>query len=442
MATRLLVVDDDPTVADLARLWLSPEGYEVTHCDDGAHFREMLARVNPTVCLLDVHLGEFSGLTLLAQARAAAPNLPVLMLTRDVSIGIVVDAMRRGARDYLVKPVERDSLVAAVGAAVEARRAPVGPPSAGDGSEPLARLLGTSAPMLSLGQRILSVGRSDVTLLLQGETGSGKELVAQAVHMASARASGPFVALNCAAIPETLQDSELFGHERGAFTGAYGRRVGRFEQADGGTLFLDEVGELSPALQARLLRVLQERAFHRVGGASELRTDVRIIAATNRDLREEARLRNFRADLFYRLSVFELRVPPLRDRKEDIPALAHHFAAEAARRGSGPFTGFTPAAIDALVAHDWPGNVRELQSAAEYAAVLATGPVFDLALLPPSVLGNAGVTAVAREATEAGEREVLVQALAAANGNASEAMRRLRMPRSTFYRRLRQYGLA
>ena len=217
--------------------------------------------------------------------------------------------------------------------------------------------------------------------------------------------------------------------------------MGRFEQADGGTLFLDEVAELTPALQPRLLRVLEERTFHRVGGATELRTDVRIIAATHRDLREEVRQRRFRADLFYRLSVFELRVPPLRDRKEDIPALAQQFAAEFARRnGRAPST-FTPAALAALTAHDWPGNVRELKNAAEYAAVLATGPRFDVDVLPPSVFGAADAAPVAREAAQTSEREALVQALADADGNASEAIRRLGMPRSTFYRRLRQYGL-
>jgi DNA-binding NtrC family response regulator len=441
MWNSVLVVDDDPTVAAIVSLWLGAAGYEVFSCDDGARFPEVLARTNPTVCLLDVHLGEASGLTLLAHARAANPDMPVLMLTRDATIGVVVDAMRRGARDYLVKPVQRDDLVAAVGAAVDARRCLGGPPLSSEANEPLARLVGTSASMVALGNRILSVGRSDVTLLLQGETGAGKELVAQAVHRASARAAGPFVALNCAAIPESLQDSELFGHERGAFTGAHARRVGRFEQADGGTLFLDEVAELTPALQPRLLRVLEERTFHRVGGATELRTDVRIIAATHRDLREEVRQRRFRADLFYRLSVFELRVPPLRDRKEDIPALAQQFAAEFARRnGRAPST-FTPAALAALAAHDWPGNVRELKNAAEYAAVLATGPRFDVDVLPPSVFGAADAAPVAREAAQTSEREALVQAIADADGNASEAIRRLGMPRSTFYRRLRQYGL-
>jgi DNA-binding NtrC family response regulator len=295
--------------------------------------------------------------------------------------------------------------------------------------------------MLHLRQRIAAVAPTDVTLLICGETGSGKELVARAVHQQSARAGGPLVAVNCAAIPETLQDSELFGHERGAFTGALSRRIGRFEQANGGTFLLDEVGELSPTLQAKLLRVLQERTFHRVGGSKEVSTDIRVVTATHRDLRKDVQSGRFRSDLFFRLSVFELRVPPLRERRSDVLELAEHFLHAFALHHRRPVLVLGESARQALLAYDWPGNVRELQSAVEHAAILAKNGRIELKDLPKVAMYPVSDSTSARQAVTRVERDLVAQALAESGGNATTAMRRLGMPRSTFYRRLRQYGL-
>lgn len=435
--TTVLLVDDDPDFVEVVERWLRGAGYRVVTCTDDTRFAQVLGQ-GADLCLLDLHLGRRSGLRLLEEARALAPEMPVLMLTRDASVSLVVEAMRGGADNYLAKPIDRVTLLTAVEQAFARRR--VRPSGA-----PAARMVGRSPAMARLRERIELVAANDVTVLVYGETGCGKELVAQALHESSARASQRLVALNCAAVHESLQDSELFGHERGAFTGAVSRRVGRFEQADGGTLFLDEVAELAPSLQSKLLRVLQERLFQRVGGSGEIRTDIRIVAATHRDLREEVRAGRFRADLFFRLSVFELRVPPLRERPEDIPDLADHFLRLVAARTRAAPKSISEAALKILAAHDWPGNVRELHSAIEHAAVLAGGgPTMDVAHLPP-FLAEALAPSQRRSARETVgqvERELLVQALADAGGNASEAMRRLGMSRSTFYRRLREYGLA
>lgn len=431
---RVIVVDDDPEVLEILSLWLRAAAFDVVCCRDPARFELALAD-GADALVLDVHMGTTSGLQLLERARAAAPELPVLMLTRDSSVNLVVEAIRQGARDYLIKPVDRSALVAAVESAVSARSTRRSDAPNQDG------LLGASAEMLHLRQRIAAVAPTDVTLLICGETGSGKELVARAVHQQSARAGGPLVAVNCAAIPETLQDSELFGHERGAFTGALSRRIGRFEQANGGTFLLDEVGELSPALQAKLLRVLQERTFHRVGGSNEVSTDIRVVTATHRDLRKDVQSGRFRSDLFFRLSVFELWVPPLRERRSDVLELAEHFLHTFALHHRRPVLVLGESARQALVAYDWPGNVRELQSAVEHAAILAKNGRIELKDLPKVAMYPVSDSTSARQAVTRVERDLVARALAESGGNATTAMRRLGMPRSTFYRRLRQYGL-
>jgi DNA-binding NtrC family response regulator len=433
-ARHVLLVDDDPAFTDIIEFWLKGAGCSVTTLHDEIGLDRALTR-GPSLCLLDLDLGRSDGLSVLSSLRRTVPSLPVVMLTRDGSVSAVVEAMRRGAFEYLVKPIDRQALLTLV----ERVTVDVVPRTG-----PAALLLGDSKAMGALRERVAAVARRDVTVLVLGETGTGKELVARAIHAASARSTGPFVALSCAAVPESLQDSELFGHERGAFTGAHARRAGRFEQANGGTLFLDEVGELSPSMQSKLLRVLQERTFNRVGGSSEIPTDIRVVAATHRDLREEVRLGRFRADLFFRLSVFEVTLPPLRERGGDIGLLARHFAAAL---GQGPVV-LSEEALDQLARYPWPGNVRELRSAIEHALVLASEGRIDVAHLPASISVGAppppeesAPASSAREAVAQVERALLVRALADANGNASAAMRQIGMPRSTFYRRLKEYGL-
>jgi len=456
MGARVLVVDDDRLHGQLMSRWLDHEGHVVSAVPSGSDALAALAVFRPDAILLDVHMAGMGGTETLRHIRAREPMVPVLMLTADGDVERVVEAMHAGAWDYLVKPVTRTKVSASVRNAVAQRELQLQVRSLTREAQPEAAycgLLGESPPMRVLYRHLDRVGPSDATVLISGESGTGKELVARALHAASARSKGPFVAINCAAIPEGVQDSELFGHERGAFTGAVERRPGRFEQADGGTLFLDEVGDLSPATQARLLRALQERTFFRVGGQEEVRVDVRVVAATHRDLWEETLRSQFRKDLYFRLAVYEIDMPALRDRGRDVQLLADHYLDRFARQfGRGDLT-LTEDARAALQAHSWPGNVRELQNALERATLSAQGPWVGVSHLPQRI-GNGGVSpsrppaAVSRPpeaapgTTVAATEEALIrQTLAEVDDNVTEACARLGLSRSTLYRRLRRMGL-
>lgn len=457
-STTVLVIDDDQSLGRLLAHWLHRDGHDVLAAETGADGLAALTRALPDAILLDINLPDADGVDLLQAIKARHPRVPVVMMTVDADVDMVVRCMQEGAFDYVPKPVDRTKLFTTIRNAVEKsqtdlRIVQLEREAEGEG---YPGMVGGSPPMRELFRQMDRVAPSDITILVRGESGTGKELVAAGLHAASARREGPFVAVNCAAIPETLQESELFGHEKGAFTGAEQRRMGRFEQAHQGTLFLDEVGELSLPLQAKLLRALQEQSFYRVGGSSVVQVNVRILAATHRDLRSMVNEGLFREDLYYRLAVFELMVPPLRDRDGDVMRLAQTFLdGVGARYGTGPLS-FDANCVARLRDHHWPGNVRELRNAMERAAVLAQDGVVRVSDLPPSLMPGTLQTAspvtapsLVREAAfEAPptrlcdiEKAAILSALEDSRGNVSEVVRTLGIPRTTLYRRLREYGL-
>ena len=375
-APDVLLVDDNEDLRTVLRIVLSRQGYRVVEASDEPEAIEALRHQRPALVLADLRLPVGDGLGVLRAAKELDPALPVVLMTGYGAIEEAVHAMREGALDYLPKPVDQDHLVLTVSRAIEQRRMVTenllmrealgtrhGTPT----------IVGEHPALLDVMLSLRRVAPTDTTVLLQGESGTGKELFARSVHVFSERADGPFVAINCAAIPENLLETELFGHEKGAFTGAQARKPGRFEVAHRGTLFLDEIGEMPLQLQAKVLRVLEERSFERVGSNTTLHVDVRIVAATNRDLRAAVQARRFRDDLFFRLSVFPITIPPLRDRRSDIPTLARHFIDRFSRDQNKRPQHLSSAAESALTGHSWPGNVRELQNCLERAVILAEG---------------------------------------------------------------------
>jgi len=444
----VLVVEDERTSSTLLQRWLQGEGYMVEAFETAEACIAALGRTLPDVVCLDLELPGMNGLDALRAIRGRHLRIPIVILTADRNVETVVTAMQSGAYDYLPKPIDRTKLLTTVRNAVERHKM----------TERLSQLerqvdggyasiLGRSPAMQAVFRQLDRVAASDVTVLVHGESGTGKELVARAIHESSARRGGPFVALNCAAVPESLQESEFFGHEKGAFTGAVERRKGRFELANGGTLFLDEVGELSPALQAKLLRVLQERVFQRVGGTQDVSSDFRLLVATHRDLAEEARRGTFRSDLYFRLAVFELELPALRDRKGDVGALARRFIAEFSPNEVVTLDADAEAALEA---YDWPGNVRELQNAIQRALVVAQNGTIRLDDLPAKVRESSSAVTLRPRASptpqpsltmEDVERRALEDALNRTHGNVSEAVRILGIGRSTAYRMMKRYGM-
>jgi len=386
MTRNVLVVDDKEMMRDSVGGTLQRAGFAVTTAPDAAAALEMISRRRPDAVVSDLKMPGMTGIELLEKVRQIDDQLPVLLMTAFGTIETAVKAMKLGAFDYLTKPFEGDELIIAVKRAIEHGRllrenailrtgAVIEPPAGAREGEArphgLDRLVGTSGVMAVLREQLGAIAASQGTVLITGESGAGKEVVARAIHEASPRRDGPFLAVNCAALSESLLESELFGHEKGAFTGADRLRKGRFELADGGTLLLDEVSEVSPQIQAKLLRVLQERAFERVGSSLTIGIDVRVIATSNRDLPAEVAAGRFRQDLFYRLNVLPVAVPALRERPGDVVELAQHFAAQIARREGRKSASFSPAAVTVLTAYPWPGNVRELQNICERAVVLS-----------------------------------------------------------------------
>jgi DNA-binding NtrC family response regulator len=460
MPSVLLIEDDAAVSASLAAL-LSELGHEVRAAPSAELGLEEARTARPALVLLDLHLPGRDGLEVLPDLLGLSPSPAVIVITAQPSAESVIDAMALGASAHLVKPVDLDELEQTVAAALQ-RAAPAAPERA---AAPARALVGRSKPMLSLAGRVGALARSDCTVLITGESGTGKELVAAAIHERSARSAGPFVAVSCAAIPEALLEAELFGHEKGAFTGAHAERIGRVERAQGGTLFLDEVGELSPQAQAKLLRFLEARTFERVGGAGERQADVRILAATNAPLEDLVEEGAFREDLFYRLNVARVVLPPLRERREDLPLLVDHFLAAAGR----PEVSVGPDAHALLLTRPWPGNVRELRNAIDAALVrLGDGPCLRAEHLPPatraapsgdadalSALVRARVSAASSSdegASEEGgglfarlkeevERAAIAAALEATGGNQVAATRLLGMNRATLRRKMEEFGL-
>jgi len=444
------VVDDEPAIRELLNVIVSTAGYEVETFAGGA---EVLACADPPpgAVLLDLMMPEVDGVAVLKELKRRHPTLPVLILTAVNEVSRAVEVTKLGAYDYLVKPIDQERLKTTLNRAL----------SHGSLTEEVVRLksalgdrfhvkniIGSSAAMRRVYEQIEKVLSSDITVFVSGESGTGKELVAKAIHYGSLRSDEPFIDVNCAAIPEGLQESELFGHEKGAFTGALATHPGKFEQAAGGTVFLDEIGEMSPSAQARLLRVLQERCLQRVGGTKTINLNVRVISASNRDLESMVADGSFRQDLFYRLVVFPIDLPPLRQRSEDIPLLVEHFIEKYARDAATGVNGIQPGAIEALRDHTWPGNVRELENVIHRSLLLADGPAIGLDDLPPGL--GAGASGPASDSSapisvamslDELEKAAIEKALKRHGGNLSDVARQLEIGRSTLYRKLEQYGL-
>lgn len=391
MKPRVLLIDDDRAVRTLVERGLSDSGFEVRSAPTAEDGLSIIESYNPHVALIDIYLPEMNGLELFKKLRALDRKLPIIFITADATSETTIEAMRLGAFDYLAKPLNLDQLRVLTASATEARNLmdqPVAMPLA-DNAERGERFIGRSPAMMDVFKAIGRVAEQSVTVLIRGESGCGKELVARAIVQHSQRREMPFVAVNCAAIPDHLLESELFGYEKGAFTGAEKKREGKFEHCDGGTIFLDEVGDMSLVVQGKVLRIIQDQKFQRLGGNADIATDVRIVAATHRNLEEMVRNGEFREDLFYRLNGYTINLPPLRERPEDIPVLLEYFLNRARREMNKPAVeGITPAALEALENYAWPGNIRQLQSVVRQAMLCTTGTVVGTDSLPKFILGQ------------------------------------------------------
>jgi DNA-binding NtrC family response regulator len=458
-AATILLVEDKESLRAMLRHALEAQGHQVVEAKDQPEAVERLRDSAPAAVLSDLRLPAGDGFGVLHAAKDADPELPVIVMTAFGGIEDAVQAMKEGAMDFLAKPVDPDHLLLLVDRALAQRRliseytllkeelaARRGAPT----------IIGEAPAMKQVGQAIQRAAGAEATVLLEGESGTGKELFARAVHALSPRSNGPFVAINCAAIPDTLLEAELFGYEKGAFTGAVQRKPGKFELANRGTLFLDEIGELPLAVQGKLLRALEERTFDRLGGTSSIKVDVRVVAATNRQLKQAVRARQFREDLYFRLSVFPITIPPLRDRVADIPILSRHFIEHQCRElAKKPFT-LSPAAVEALQAYRWPGNVRELQNCLERAVILADGDVIypkhlNLTALdltrpqPPHALATLDLSGSLADVTSRAvaevEKHVISRALEESRGDVARAADRLQIPARVLMSKMNGLGL-
>jgi len=463
----LLVIDDEPAILHAFRRGFQQSDVTVLTAASGAEGLTMVTQYDPDVVLLDLALPDLSGLDVFRRLHQRHPKIPVIFITGHGTTDTAIEAMKLGAFDYLLKPLELAHLRELVGRACAISRLMRVPAVTEDEpiQEPADVLVGRCPAMQDVYKAIGRVAPQDVTVLIRGETGTGKELVARAIYHHSRRATAPFLAVNCAAIPETLLESELFGHERGAFTGAERKRIGKFEQCSGGTLFLDEIGDMTPLTQAKILRVLQAQQFERVGGNETIQTDVRIIAATNRDLEHLIAEEQFRSDLYYRLSVFPIVLPPLRERGDDLPLLVHHFLKQLGPALGKEVQEVATETLDVLRQYAWPGNVRELQSLLKQALLHATGPVLLPDFLPaalrtpkdspPAAPGmpfpdwerfltdrlHAGSTELYAEALTAMERQLLTLVLRHTGGNQLQAAQLLGITRNSLRHKLRALGI-
>ncbi|VVN28789.1 C4-dicarboxylate transport transcriptional regulatory protein DctD [Pseudomonas fluorescens] len=436
MLNSVMVVDDESSIRSAVEQWLSLSGFEVQLFSRAEECLAQLPRHFPGVILSDVRMPGMSGLELLAEVQRRDADLPVILLTGHGDVPMAVDAMRDGAYDFLEKPFSPETLLGSLRRALDKRRLVLENRALHEQADNRARLdstlLGVSRGLQTLRRQVLELAALPVNVLIRGETGSGKELVARCLHDFGPRADKPFVALNCAAIPEQLFEAELFGHESGAFTGAQGKRIGKLEYADGGTLFLDEIESMPLAQQVKLLRVLQEQKLERLGSNHSINVDLRIIAATKPDLLDEARAGRFREDLAYRLNVAELRLPPLRDRREDIPLLFESFAYKAAQRLGRTLPPLTGPQLSHLLSHDWPGNVRELANVAERQVLGLDEPA-------PARIDPGQSLAAQQEAFEA---HCLRAALTRYKGDVKAVLEELQLPRRTFNEKMQRHGLS
>jgi two-component system nitrogen regulation response regulator NtrX len=443
---RLLVVDDEASIRDVLKQLFEYEEHEVQVAGDGKAALERLRSFKPHVTFLDVKMPGMDGLEVLERMRREDPGAVVVMISGHGTIGTAVEATRKGAFDFLEKPLDTDRLLVTLRNALEVKGLSERVERLRHEVESRHEIVGSSFQIRQVVERVERVAPTDARVLISGENGTGKELVARAVHRLSARAGKAFVEVNCAAIPAELIESELFGHLKGSFTGAVSDRAGKFEQADGGTLFLDEVGDMSLAAQAKVLRALEEGVVTRVGGSRAIRVDVRVVAATNKDLSKEIETGHFREDLFYRLNVVPVHVPPLRERREDIPMLVEHFVQAMAHSDRVRPRRFSDEAVARLRGLDWPGNVRELRNTVERLLILATGDVVaaeDVGLLvsgagrDSGLGGDLAAAGTFSEFKDRAERAFILQN----DWNVSETARQVEMPRSNLYKKIERYGL-
>jgi two-component system response regulator HydG len=445
--SRILVVDDEASQRDLLHMVLTEEGYSVETASSGEEAVQKVEDRFYNLVIMDMKMGGMGGLEALKSIKEISSAVQVLIVTAYASVDTAVDAMRSGALNYLTKPIDLAELKVLVDKTMqfsqlvaenESLKAQV------TGAFEASQIIGSSPRIQEIFDTLRMVAPTEATVLILGESGTGKELVADAVHANSPRKKGPLVKVNCAALPETLLESELFGHEKGSFTGAVARREGRFKLADGGTLFLDEIAEMSLLLQAKLLRVIQSRSFERVGGTETITSDVRLVVATNRDLEEEVSENRFREDLYYRLNVVPVTLPPLRERREDIPLLAEHFLLEIAERNSKMIRGFSPAAMDLLVRNRWKGNVRELENVVERAVIMSRGDLIQPGDLPGHIMdeGDAASAGIipGRPLSDL-EREAILSTLEMTGGNRTETAKLLGISRRTLQYKLKEFKI-
>jgi two-component system nitrogen regulation response regulator NtrX len=451
----VLIVDDEPNIRRMVGALLTSEGYEVRDAAEGVVGLQRAAESVPDVVLLDLMIpGELDGIGTLARLRESIPDVPVIMMSGKAGLSDAVKATKLGAFNFLEKPLSPEGVLLALASALELRRVRREARALREDLGLAGEMIGASPTMDRVRELIGRVAPTDARVLVTGESGTGKELVASAIHLGSSRRDRPFVRVNCAAIPRDLVESEMFGHEKGAFTGATDRRIGRFELAHTGTLFLDEVGDLGLEAQAKLLRAIEAREIERVGGGKPIRVDVRIVSATNRDLARAVMDGSFREDLLFRLNVIPIPIPPLRERPDDIPALVAHFSALHRTRTGRRAPQLTPAALSALTRYRWPGNVRELANIVERLGILHVGGELDeadvLAVLPVDGGGRRAqlplpdTSALHESLTDTldeHERTLIVRALSAAGGNVAEASRRLKTDRANLYRRMRRLNI-
>ncbi len=447
----ILIVDDDPSQRRLVEFWLQEDGYRTVTAEDGVAGLRAFEQHAPALVITDVRMPGMSGLDLLVRIKGDNPDVPFILITAFATVDDAVEAMKLGAVDYLLKPLKPDEVKLSVGRALQQKELVDENRRLRDFAGESFRfesILTQSRRMRSILEIAAQVARRDSTVLLTGESGTGKELLAKAIHQNSLRADKPFVTVNCGALPENLAESELFGHRKGSFTGAIADRTGKFEAANEGTIFLDEVGELSLPLQVKLLRVIQEREIDKIGNTHSIKVNVRILAATNRNLKTLVEDGQFREDLYYRLSVVTIDVPPLRERREDVPLLAQHFAKQFSDRYAIPGLFLTDEALEKLAQYNWPGNVRELQNVIERVSVLARTDKIGAEELPPEIrVSLSRIANISLKLPEEGidleqvEKEILLQALERHSWNQSQAARYLNISRKTLIYRMEKFAL-
>ena len=449
MKPKILVVDDEETHRSMIETVLSPEGYELSQAGDGREAVRYVEERYYDLILMDIRMKNMDGISALKRIKEISPGIPVIIMTAYASVNTAIDALKSGANDYLIKPVDIEELKLLVKKNLrhyQLEQENRFLKERLDEQFHFDNIIGKSLRMRKLFETLSLVAPTDATVLITGESGTGKELIANAIHLNSERRDHPFIKVNCAALPETLLESELFGHEKGAFTGAVSRKKGRFELAHNASIFLDEIGEMPISTQVKILRVLQEREFEPVGSGNSVKVDIRVIAATNKDLEEEIKEGRFREDLFYRLNVVSLNIPPLRERKDDIPLLADYFLKRYAEKNQRLIKGFTPRAMDLLMRYDWPGNARELENVIERAVILSrensiTPGVFPRVIQGPGEDNEEMLFITPGKSLREVERQMIIRTLDETGGNRTRAADILGISRRTLQLKLKEYGI-